>query len=242
MPSLAESAPRPLQVTPRKPLALSANPLLANGTAATARPTEAKIKDDFRRLPHLATDLKFNRREAKARTVDARQAKSAADSLDNRLPDPDETIHLVLSGRHSLGDYIVAAHALAGQLAELRILTLGFSRRNVAKWCQMIDADQIGTLSLIFSHYFRSTSAELATLADEEFAKRPGKMRLLSLRSHAKILLMRFNDGRRVTFSSSANARSCDNIEQVEVFGDAAVHAFHTTWTDALFTEAGKVL
>ena len=45
-------------------------------------------------------------------------------------------------------------------------------------------------------------------------------------------------DGRRLTFESSANLRSCMNIEQVSAFGDPGLHDFHRTWIDELFARS----
>jgi hypothetical protein len=49
-----------------------------------------------------------------------------------------------------------------------------------------------------------------------------------------KLIAARLTDGRTVTIESSANLRSCKNIEFMTVYGHPDVYAFHTGWMDTL--------
>ena len=147
-------------------------------------------------------------------------------------------MHLIISGRFALWDLVPAVAHLAGvNIAELHIATLGFSRRNIEHMAGMIDAGKIRAVTMLCSHYFSKTSAVIYDFAVEEFAKRPERMRFLSVRTHAKLLAIALADGRKVTSESSANLRSCRNIEQATLFGCPRLFNFHTSWIDDLFAK-----
>jgi hypothetical protein len=209
-------------------LTISANPLL-NPT----RISVAGVESDLKRLPHLNGDRRHVAKEAKRRYQDARQAQDAIAAI-SRLPDPDEAIHLAISGRFALWDLVPAVLTLAGcNIAELRIATLGFSKRNIDSLCQLLDSGKIGKAALLCSHYFKGTSGDIYEHAVTELSARGAAF--ISLRQHAKLLLMQLTDGRTVSVESSANLRSCKNIETMTLIGDPGVYRFHAGWIDELF-------
>lgn len=212
-------------------LAATPNPLLSPPPLSIA-----SIESELKRLPHLSADRKITRRTRRD-FRDARRCEDATAAL-GRLPDPDESLHLIVSGKYALWHTVPAAIAIGGPIADLTIATLGFSKKNIAALCEMLDAGQIGTARLLCSH-FKGTSAEIYDFAAEQFAGRPNAS-FLSLRTHAKLLMFRFASGRTVTIESSANLRSCQNIEQMTVIGDPALYEFHRRWIDDLFDEAGR--
>lgn len=170
---------------------------------------------------------------------DVRKATDTADAIDH-IPWADEAIHLAVSGRFALWHIVPAVLKLSGtRIDELIIATLGFSKRNISGLCELLDAGQIGRVYLLASHYFKGTSNEIYTHAQKLFSERPGKAHFASVRTHAKLLLFRLSDMRTITVESSANLRSCKNIEQMTLIGDPGLHAFHRGWILELFT-AGK--
>ena len=199
-----------------------------------AQPIEKQMPN----LPHLAEDLRHQAHGITRTHRDARQVQTAATALDH-IPAAHEAAHLVIAGRFALADFIPAALVLASPatVAGLHIATLGFSRANILDLAAMLDAGQIGKASLLCSHYFRGTSREIYDLAAGELGRRP-QARFLSLRTHAKLLAMMLTDGRTLTIESSANLRSCKNIETATAIGDPAVYAFHVAWIDSLFAAA----
>ena len=63
---------------------------------------------------------------------------------------------------------------------------------------------------------------------------------IAAIRCHAKILLMELTDGRCFVVESSANLRSCRNIEQFTMTHDEDLLRFHQAWmTDVLKDVAG---
>jgi hypothetical protein len=216
-------------------------PLIGPGidTMPGVGPSIDDVEAEMVGMPHLACDLitigdDGTRHECR----DARGVRTPAEHLP-RLPGPREALHQITSGRHALWDIVpvIAALAAPHPIEALHIATLGFSRSNIAEMLDMLDAGTIRQLTLVCSHYFKSTSGGIWEFAAAEFKRRPAA-RFLSIRTHAKIIAACMGDGRAVTIEASANLRSCKNIEQMTFFGHPRIYAFHTRWIDSLFTGA----
>lgn len=237
-------------------LAATTNPITADaaisdliGTAPAANPiftaprpkrkkgktgigqAESEMKD----RPHLASDRTHRRRQTLADLRDARRAESAAEAI-GELPEAGESIHVVISGRYSLWDCVPAIIETGGEAVEsLYVATLGFSKRNVEAMSQLMDDEQIGRLRLLASHYFKGTNRDVYAFAVETLARHP-QAEFLSLRTHCKILLVK-TASRSLVIESSANLRSCKNLEQMVIVNDAELWRFHAAWMDQLFHE-----
>jgi len=214
----------------------SANRLLTPA-ALPPRRSVALIEAELRRLPHLTSDRRHLAAEVRHRTQDVRQTKIAADAIGS-LPGPGDSLHLLVSGRFAMFHIIPAALTLAGcRIERLHIATLGFSRRNIEALAELLDAGTVGAAWLLASHYFKGTSPTAYAYAVDVLGKRSAA-RFVSLRNHCKLLALRFTDGRTLTVESSANLRSCKNLEQMTLTGCPEVYAFHVRWMDELFTAA----
>lgn len=175
------------------PLALSTNPLFNRPPAPKL--SVARIETELARLPHLGRDRRHETAEVRRRFHDARKAADAAEAV-GRLPRADEAVHMAISGRFALWHVVPATLALAGcPIAELSIATLGFSRQNISGLCDLLDAGSVRCARLLASHYFKGTSAEIYAFAAEELGKRADRAAFVSLRSHAKLLLIGLADG-----------------------------------------------
>lgn len=198
---------------------------------------ERDVEAEMVGLPHLMGDITYAEDGTiDHRVKDARQEQGALEHV-GRFPAATDGLHLIASGKYALWDLAKALVKLASPatIDSIYLATLGFSRVNVSEMVEMIDAGSIARLSLLCSHYFAGTSNGIWDYAAEEFAKRPAA-RFLSIRTHCKIIAMRLTDGRTVTLESSANLRSCKNIEQVSIFGHPGLYEFHAGWLEELFT------
>ncbi len=205
-------------------------PLTNNRLLCPSAPSVAGVEAELRSKPHLKSDCRYTSRHVRRDFRDARQAESAVEAM-GKVPAPDEAIHLAVSGRFALWHMVPATMKISGsKLASLRIATLGFSKKNVSGLCDLIDAGEVDHVRLLASHYFKGTSNEIYTFAETELAKREGRADFLSVRTHAKLLLMELDDGRKITVESSANLRSCKNIEQMTIVGDPGLYDFHAGW------------
>jgi|GEM_PF-5169257 len=53
-------------------------------------------------------------------------------------------------------------------------------------------------------------------------------------RSHAKVIAARFTDGRCFVIESSANLRTCRNLEQFAITQDRGLFDFHRQWMESV--------
>ena len=170
--------------------------------------------------------------------VDYRSNPDAYRHLDP-LPKSGESLHGIISGKYALMELIPAIIERSGQaIEELHLTTLSFSVQNGADLCSLIDSGHVKRLSLIISYYFQSTSKPIWDAVVPELLKRG--QRVLGMRNHSKTILARMTDGTCYVIESSANLRSCVNVEQFVMTSDPELHAFHRSWMEDLLTRAGS--
>lgn len=183
----------------------------------------------------LPSDLKHRSRQTRRAFLHLLHVANAARHLE-RLPRKGEAFHCVMRGDYNAWDLVPAVERLAApsKIDELCIATLGFSTGNANELLEMLDARRIGRVWFLCSHYFKGTSQDIYNPLAEGLTARGQK--ILAMRSHAKVLLFALSDRRRLVVESSANLRSCKNIEQFTMTHDAKLHAFHRKWITEMFT------
>lgn len=172
-------------------------------------------------------------RTATARSfADLRTRPEAIRHLE-RLPEAGESLHAIISGTYALWDLVPAIIERSGQRIDaLHIATLSFSTANAKDLLDLLDAGQIGTAALLVSHYFKATNQSIYDYLIPQLVRRGQKV--LAMRTHCKLLLVALADGRRFTVESSANLRSCKNIEQFVMTQDQGLYQFHRDWMEKL--------
>ncbi len=188
--------------------------------------------DEQRELRRRSTLV---RTTAKRSLVSALQRKNAVADIET-LPDLEESLHIICRGNFPLWQIVPAVLALTAPavIDSLHIATLGFSKQNASELLELIDGGQVKSAAIVCSVYFeRQNPAEFKMMADGLAAR---GQRIVALRSHAKIIAMALSDGRRFAVESSANLRSCRNLEQVTVAQSPALHDFHSRWIDQVIS------
>lgn len=210
-----------------KPLDLSRLKPLFPTAAATSR--NAKTG--------LDAELKYARRSTKRQMRHLIDVQAAANHLE-RLPVDGESFHCVMSGRFHGFDLVPAILRLAepATCTRLTVCTLGFNKANASELVDLFDAGKVTAVDFIASCYFKSTSGDEFELLHRQLTAR--QQRCVAIRSHAKLLLFEMTDGSRYVVESSANLRSCQNVEQFCLTHDDGLLDFHRTWIDRLITEA----
>lgn len=151
------------------------------------------------------------------------------------LPKPGESIHALMGGDFHAWDLIPAIHHLLKRpIAELYITTLGFNHGNNHNLCEMLDARHVQKCFLLCSAYFRDGNRDVYNEAETRLQKRGAHIK--AVRNHSKIICIAPSDSRaRYVIESSANLRSCNNIEQFALTNDTRLYRFHRTWIRAQF-------
>lgn len=176
----------------------------------------------------------IRQRVTRRRFYDLSQIENAVRFID-RLPEQDETIHAVMGGDFDGWSLIPAIRRLSGEpITELIVCTLGFNAANNQHLCRMIDSGDVERVTVLCSVYFKAADADTFNAARERLEQRG--QRLFSARNHAKVILAE-TAGAHYCVESSANLRSCRNVEQFTLTQSKAVFDFHKTWIERLTTE-----
>lgn len=215
-----------LALSTSSPLKTSSNPLLKRGDGKPVRNFTAPVADDLRHV----------RRIAKRTSQELLRVVNAAKHL-QAIPQPGESLHLICNGNFAAWDFVPAVLKLTepATIRRLDIVTLGFSKRNVAELASLMDAGTVEGVRFVFSHYFISTSKPESEFLYEQLPRRGAK--IAAVRSHSKILLMELSTGENVVIETSADLRSCRNIEQFTICNDGGLLKFHQAWIDAVIEE-----
>lgn len=181
-------------------------------------------------------EIQHRRRPLKRDWMFALRVSNAAKHLE-RLPEPGESIHAVMRGNFNAWDLIPAALQMMhpATIGTLRTTTLGFNRRNSKQLVDLIDDGKIARCFFICSLFYEqaeSAKGECDYLR-RELAERNGAF--ISVRNHSKVQTFDTSDGNHYVIESSANLRSCRNIEQFTLSNDAGLLAFHAQWIDRIF-------
>jgi hypothetical protein len=173
-----------------------------------------------------ATRTRSKRMQAR----DARRLERAVEALE-RLPDSGEYVHIVTGQEFRGFDLLPAMLRLAkAKRFDVLVLTsLGFSRDNLAELARMIAERQIppAKLRILCSDFFRRADRQIWQTGAEQ-ARRLG-YGFRSTRNHTKLTLAGI--GRRCyVVESSANLRSCANLEQFTITQSRTLFDFHQQW------------
>lgn len=179
----------------------------------------------------LADGRCITTREAKKLTARLTRTRNAVSQI-KALPKRDESLHCILNGTFALWDFVPAVLELTGEpIRDLIVATLGFSKNNVAALAELIDAGQVKHVSVLCSHYFSAADSDIYAQM-VELCQKHG-FPIAAMRSHAKLLLMAVGR-RRLVVESSANLRSCHNVEQATLFDNPKLYEFHGKWIQEL--------
>lgn len=221
-------------------------PTVDSWAANLAQPYDDVPSFDSKADPEVDTAIRLDGDKRLIRTPSRRLFQDYRSQPDayahlNPLPGPGESLHGVISGKFALADLIPALIESAGPIDTLHIATLSFNAQNAKDLLQMLDDGQIGSVGLLISYYYKSTSREIYDLLVPQLRERGH--RVLAMRTHAKILLAKMRNGTSYVCESSANLRSSINVEQFVLTNDRPLYDFHRTWIDDLLDhgqELGK--
>ena len=146
--------------------------------------------------------------------------------------DAGDRTHCALRGDFVLCDLIPAIIEARGRCAHLTIATLGLSSANADQLVRLVACDRIGHITLICSHYF--AQVDKATTYRDVVARLDGIAKIITTRCHAKVICMPTASGDHFVIEGSANLRSSDNTEQLVIFNDAELLAWHCEWLASL--------
>ena len=149
-----------------------------------------------------------------------------------------ESVFSLISGRFIFGDFIrlfIEKHEI--NVLEARIATLSMSEENIGDLAGLMRRDFIQKLDLHVSVYFWSHERHnmIPMIADLFKAEiEAGKFNLVVSATHCKVATIKTEGGRHLTLHGSANLRSSDNVEQVEIVENKELHDFNADLLDTV--------
>jgi hypothetical protein len=183
----------------------------------------------------VKNNLAVRRKTVKRQFVNARREKNALEHLIT-LPNQSESVHIVIGGQFEPCDLIPAIRRLShpAVISRLDISTLGFNHDNVATIARGIDQAKIIMANVVCSKYFARLEKASFEFLRHEITTRGGRVNWGQ--THAKLILLEMSDGRFFTVDGSANLRSCNSIEQINITQDKELLLFHRSWLEELLT------
>lgn len=197
--------------------------------AAERAPTDSKAKKAPPAGQETGVGLRtrITTRATRRRMYDLRDIPNAVKFI-RPLPADGETVHAIMGGDFAAWDLVPATMQIVGApMVALHMATLGFNAQNSSHLAQLMADRQIGSAVVLCSDYFAKSDA--ATFAEAKDRLAAVGAKLVSTRNHAKVLVLNFGVFGYVV-ESSANLRSCKNLEQVAVTRDRALVEFHRGW------------
>jgi hypothetical protein len=172
---------------------------------------------------------KYIRRHEAKIALDARKLENAIEHI-GELPAAGQSYHMLVHKAYSMAHIVPAVLKLAtpATISHLTVVTLSFSRENIADLLSMLDGGLIGGVDFVFSVYFRSREKENCIKMAEQITKRGG--RVYSGLIHSKLLLIKLTDDRHFVAEASANLRSCASVEQIVLTADDGLYSFYRSW------------
>ena len=169
--------------------------------------------------------------------LDALKISNAAKHL-QRLPDQDETFHVIMKGNYDGFDLVNAVLSLSDStITRLDIATLGFNKRNAHELIRLLDTGEIKATTFLCSVYYRANEPEVFDWLYNQLKDRDCPM--VACRCHCKIMLFEMEDQHYV-IESSANLRSCKMIEQFTLTNSQDVLYFHRSWMNEMIEKGGE--
>jgi hypothetical protein len=171
-------------------------------------------------------------RARKVDTFDLSKVRRAAAAL-RTMPGPGEYVHLIVGQEFCGFDLLPAFLELtkARRFDNLYLTTLGFSRDNLAQLGALLDAGRIQPrkLRILCGDFFRRADSALWDIG-RLLAKERGFV-FRSFRNHTKLILAELA-GRFFVVESSANLRSCQNLEAFTLTQSKRLFQFHAGWIE----------
>ena len=187
-----------------------------------------------RRLGISATEAGLHPLRARRRSFAEAHSATSASLLVSRLPEPGESMHLLMDGSFRLGLVLPVIQRLIGGPCRLSVCTLGLHHNTTNLLHGMLQDGRLCHLRIALSSYFRAGDREIADRAAKILSQAGAAIAVERL--HVNLQLWQPEAGSdRYVVESSGNLRSCQCIEIATVINDAPLFEWHSRWLSKLF-------
>lgn len=163
---------------------------------------------------------------------DLKDVKNATEHI-QKLPEEEETIHIIMPGNYAAFDLTLALANLIGEPIQLlTISTLGYNKSNFTHLLRMLDGGMIDRLQILASEVFAEKDQPVSNYTKMK-ARQTDRLRAAFNRNHSKIQIFDLPE-RNYIVETSSNLRSCSAIEQATITRSKQLADFHRNWISKL--------
>lgn len=189
---------------------------------------------DFNKVDYETQDMppesmKLSRVDRKT-LVNATKAEQLDDFL-TRLPDDNETIHMVSNGKFDYYSFVRIIADRMGTVDNFYGSTWTMNRDNVRDLLERYDAGQIKKITMFTGTYFKRRETSVYATLLEGLIDRG--QRFLCFENHTKIMLFENQDAAYVC-EGSANFTANPRMEQNILCRSRKLYEFHREWMEAM--------
>ncbi len=178
----------------------------------------------------LSGDKTYTRLPVRRLFIDYRENPEAYRHIAH-LPAEGEDVEMLISGRYAMWELVPSLIVKTGQnIDTLTIATLSYSKQNAAELLGLLDDGRIGRCGLLVSYFFKAQNRPLYDSLVPGLRERGCKV--LAMRTHAKVFLVKMVDGTCYVIRGSPNMRSSKNFEQLTMSRDAGLYEFYAKWIE----------
>lgn len=169
----------------------------------------------------------FQRKTAKARY---------ADELESNIEITKNSSHYIfLNGSFVFGDFLFKLIENKNiHVLKMHLATLSLSEDNILKLAELMRRDFIDSLDLHVSAYFFANERRSIVPIIYKELDIDNKFQFVVSSNHCKICLMSTEGGKKIVMHGSANLRSSNNVEQLEITEDEELYEFNRQFLDTL--------
>jgi len=202
-----------------------------------SNPLPIEPTPDPLQTPNGIKSIRMLRHDAKQRFLNMMKQETLSAVMDS-LPATGEVLHVVSNGKFDFWTWVpVLIRLSGGKVEHLFASTWTLSRANANEMLRMLNAGDIGMVTLLTGEEFKSReTAVYGTLVEGLLKKH---QRYMSCPNHAKVLLLRNSaTATWLTVEGSANFTSNPRIENYVITNERSVFEFHHAWMEEIFSAA----
>lgn len=166
------------------------------------------------------------------KTIKFENAQSLVKKIDMKSKD---SVFAIVDGKFVFGEFILAfLHHHDIKAKRMDISTLSLSYQNILGIEAFMQKGYIQNLNFLIGYYFYSHERNGLVKKMYEHLDIDNNLQIAVCRNHTKQVVIETERGAKIVFHGSANLRSSDNMEQLQITFDPELHDFIKEFNDSV--------
>lgn len=146
-----------------------------------------------------------------------------------------DSVYAIVDGKFVFGEFILAfLHHHDIKAKRMDISTLSLSYQNILGLEVFMKKGYIENLNFLIGYYFYAHERNGLVKKMYEHLNRDNNLQIAVCRNHTKQVIIETERGTKIVFHGSANLRSSDNMEQLQISFDSELHDFIKDFNDSV--------